>query len=56
VDQGERSHPNLTLAVLSITGLAFAMLSSAVVPALPTNQRDLHTPEVDRFEEAAAAD
>jgi EmrB/QacA subfamily drug resistance transporter len=45
VGDAERSHPNLTLAVLSIAGLAFAMLSSAVVPALPTIQRDLHTSE-----------
>src|SRR6476661_6865201 len=45
MDEGERSHPNVTLAVLSIAGLAFAMLSSAVVPALPTIQRDLHTSE-----------
>jgi EmrB/QacA subfamily drug resistance transporter len=41
----ERSHPNVTLAVLSIAGLAYAMLSSAVVPALPTIQHDLHTSE-----------
>jgi EmrB/QacA subfamily drug resistance transporter len=39
----ERSHPNLTLAVLSAAGLAFSMLSSAVVPALPTIQDSLHT-------------
>jgi EmrB/QacA subfamily drug resistance transporter len=41
----ERSHPNVTLAVLSVAGLAFSMLSSAVVPALPTIQHDLHTSE-----------
>ena len=35
----------MTLAVLSVAGLAFAMLSSAVVPALPTIQHDLHTSE-----------
>ena len=45
MEEGERSHPNVTLAVLSIAGLAFAMLSSAVVPALPTIQHDLHTSE-----------
>ena len=45
MDEGERSHPNVTLAVLSVAGLAFAMLSSAVVPALPTIQHDLHTSE-----------
>ena len=41
----ERINPNLTLAVLSIGGLAFSLLSSAVVPALPTIQHDLHTTE-----------
>ena len=41
----ERSHPNVTLTVLSVAGLAFSMLSSAVVPALPTIQHDLHTSE-----------
>ena len=35
----------MTLAVLSLAGLAYAMLSSAVVPALPTIQHDLHTTE-----------
>ena len=42
---GKRSHPHLTLAVLAIAGLAYAILSSAVVPALPTIQHDLHTSE-----------
>ena len=41
----DRLHPNLTLAVLSISGLAYAVLSSAVVPALPTIQHSLHTSE-----------
>jgi EmrB/QacA subfamily drug resistance transporter len=41
----ERIHPNVTLAVLSVAGLAFAVLSSAVVPALPTIQHSLHTSE-----------
>lgn len=41
----ERIHPNLILAVLSLAGLAYAMLSSAVVPALPTIQHSLHTTE-----------
>jgi EmrB/QacA subfamily drug resistance transporter len=45
VEHTERSHPNVTLAVLSVAGLAFAMLSSAVVPALPTIQHDLRTSE-----------
>jgi EmrB/QacA subfamily drug resistance transporter len=41
----ERVHPNLILAVLSLAGLAYAALSSAVIPALPTIQHDLHTTE-----------
>ena len=45
MEQPERSHPNVTLAVLSTAGIAFSMLSSAVVPALPTIQHDLHTTE-----------
>ena len=46
VSHGERRvHPNVILAVLSLAGLAYAMLSSAVIPALPTIQRDLHTTE-----------
>jgi EmrB/QacA subfamily drug resistance transporter len=38
-------HPNLILAVLSLAGLAYAVLSSAVIPALPTIQHDLRTTE-----------
>jgi MFS family permease len=41
----ERTHPNRTLAVLALGGIAYAVLSSAVVPALPTIQHDLHTSE-----------
>jgi len=41
----ERIHPNATLAVLSVAGLAYSVLSSAVVPALPTIQHSLHTTE-----------
>jgi len=41
----DRTHPNVTLAVLALGGMAYAMLSSAVVPALPTMQHDLHTSE-----------
>jgi EmrB/QacA subfamily drug resistance transporter len=44
-DHSERVHPNLTLTVLSVAALAFSVLSSAVVPALPTIQHDLHTTE-----------
>ncbi|HWE59488.1 MAG TPA: MFS transporter [Solirubrobacteraceae bacterium] len=38
-------HPNLILAVLCSAGLAYAVLSSAVIPALPTFQHTLHTSE-----------
>jgi EmrB/QacA subfamily drug resistance transporter len=41
----KRSHPSVTLAVLGIAGLAYAMLSSSVIPALPTIEHDLHTTE-----------
>jgi MFS family permease len=41
----DRTHPTLILAVLSLAGLAYAMLSSAVIPALPTMQHALHTSE-----------
>jgi EmrB/QacA subfamily drug resistance transporter len=40
-----RAHPNVILAVLSLAGLAYAVLSSAVIPALPTLQHSLHTTE-----------
>src|SRR5579859_3281782 len=40
-----RVHPTLILAVLSLAGLAYAVLSSAVIPALPTFQHRLHTTE-----------
>lgn len=43
--EAERSHPMLTLAVVSVAGLCYAVLSSAVVPALPTIQHDLHASE-----------
>ena len=35
----------MILSVLLVAGLAYAILSSAVIPALPTIQRDLHTTE-----------
>jgi MFS family permease len=41
----DRTHPTLILAVLSLAGMAYAMLSSAVLPALPTFQHALHTSE-----------
>jgi EmrB/QacA subfamily drug resistance transporter len=40
-----RLHPTLILAVISLAGLSYAMLSSAVIPALTTIQHDLHTNE-----------
>jgi MFS family permease len=40
-----RTHPTLILAVLSLGGVAYAMLSSSVVPALPTMEHALHTSE-----------
>jgi EmrB/QacA subfamily drug resistance transporter len=45
--QRSRTHPTLILAVLSLAGLAYAVLSSAVIPALPTLQRELHTSETE---------
>jgi EmrB/QacA subfamily drug resistance transporter len=41
----QRTHPNVTLAVLALGGMAYALLSSAVVPALPTMQYDLGASE-----------
>jgi EmrB/QacA subfamily drug resistance transporter len=38
-----RTHPGLILAVLSLSGAAYALLQSLVVPALPVLQDDLHT-------------
>ena len=35
----------MILAVLSLAALAYAVLSSAVIPALPTFQRSLHASE-----------
>ena len=38
-------HPTLILAVAALGGLAYAMLSSAVIPALTSLQHSLHTSE-----------
>ncbi|HEY3727294.1 MAG TPA: MFS transporter [Solirubrobacteraceae bacterium] len=38
-------HANLILAVTAVAGLAYAMLSSAVIPALPSIQHSLHATE-----------
>jgi MFS family permease len=43
----DRTHPTLILTVLALGGLAYAMLSSAVLPALPTFQHALHASETD---------
>jgi EmrB/QacA subfamily drug resistance transporter len=39
----ERQHFGLTLAVLAVAALAFALLQTMVAPALPDIQRELHT-------------
>jgi EmrB/QacA subfamily drug resistance transporter len=38
-------HPNVILLVLCTAGLAYSVLSSAVIPALPTFQHSLHASE-----------
>lgn len=43
--EAKRSSPGLTLAVLSIGGLSFALLQSMVAPALPDIQHTLNTSE-----------
>jgi EmrB/QacA subfamily drug resistance transporter len=40
---GERQHFGLTLAVLAVAALAYALLQTMVAPALPDIQRELHT-------------
>ncbi|MDX6534266.1 MAG: hypothetical protein QOJ13_3059 [Gaiellales bacterium] len=39
----ERQHYNVTLAILTAAGIAFAIQQTMVIPALPALQRDLHT-------------
>jgi MFS family permease len=44
----QREHginPDLILAVTALAGLAYAVLSSAVIPALPSIQKSLNTTE-----------
>ena len=41
----QRVHPNVILAVVSLAALAYAVLSSAVIPALPTLQHELGASE-----------
>lgn len=44
--QGQaRQHHNVTLAILTVAGIAYALQQTMVVPALPAFQRDLHTSE-----------
>jgi MFS family permease len=43
--EAERIHPRITLAVLAVSGLAYAVLSSSIIPALPTIQHSLHASE-----------
>jgi EmrB/QacA subfamily drug resistance transporter len=38
-------HPNLILAVTALAGMGYSMLSSAVIPALPSMEHSLHTTE-----------
>jgi len=41
----ERQHPNLTLGILALGAMAYALLQSAVIPALPELQQSLDTSE-----------
>jgi EmrB/QacA subfamily drug resistance transporter len=41
----DRQHPNLTLAILALGAMAYALLQSAVIPALPELQNSLNTSE-----------
>src|SRR3954470_16338375 len=41
----ERQHYGITLAVLALAGLAYALLQSLVAPALPEIQHSLHASE-----------
>ena len=41
--EAERQDYNVTLAILTLAGIAFALQQTMVIPALPTLQEDLHT-------------
>jgi len=41
----QHAQPNVILAVVSLAALAYSVLSSAVIPALPTFQHSLHASE-----------
>jgi EmrB/QacA subfamily drug resistance transporter len=43
----KRANPNVILAVLSLAGVAYAVLSSAVIPALLPIQHSLHVSETE---------
>jgi len=43
VGEPHRQHYNVTLAVLALAGLAYALQQTMILPALPSLQRDLHT-------------
>src|SRR6186997_2579983 len=42
----ERQHYNVTLAILTVAGMAFALQQTMVIPALPSLQRELDTTTV----------
>jgi EmrB/QacA subfamily drug resistance transporter len=41
--EAERQHYNVTLAILTLAGIAYALQQTMVIPALPTLQEDLDT-------------
>src|ERR1700685_114549 len=41
--QGKRIHHGATFAVLSTAALAFALLQSMIIPAIPVLEHDLHS-------------
>ena len=41
--EGGRQHYNVTLGILTLAGIAYALQQTMVIPALPTLQHDLHT-------------
>jgi EmrB/QacA subfamily drug resistance transporter len=43
VAEGKRQHYNVTLAILTVAGTAYALQQTMVIPALPTLQRELDT-------------
>ena len=41
--EAKRQHYNVTLAILTVAGTAYALQQTMVIPALPALQRELHT-------------